>query len=95
MQHLDFLGKHFLRRRTMLASMIIASLVVQPVVSNAGRLIGSASYSNMATWGGNSRHLLNNIGVLTQQEFILVVISSVIGFLLIVALVLMFIYIFR
>ena len=45
--------------------------------------------------GLHGRHLAQNIGVLTTQEFILVVISSVIGFLLIVALVIMVVLIMR
>ena len=51
---------------------------------------------NLATssLGLHGRHL-KDIGVLTTQEFILVVISSVIGFLLIVALVIMVIVIVR
>ena len=41
------------------------------------------------------RHLLNNIGVLTQTEFIVVVIASVMGFLLICGLILMTVMISR
>ena len=41
------------------------------------------------------RHLLNNIGVLTQTEFIVVVIASVMGFLLICGLILMAVIVSR
>lgn len=41
------------------------------------------------------RRLLGDIGVLTQAEFIVVVIASVLGFLLIIALILMVFIIIR
>ena len=78
----------------------MASFFALSGVAKGGRLLERVlSLGPMsATWGGAAgRRLLDggNIGVLTQQEFILVVISSVIGFLLIVALVIMVVLITR